>query len=95
MALEVKRKPDEPISSFLYRFNRLLQQSGILKTAQEARFYVKKPNRRVRRLSAIYRAQLREKIRKMKKAGLLKGNEDLKFIKRLLRNPKLPRDLLE
>jgi len=88
MAIEIKRKSEEPISSFLYRFNRLLQQSGVLNDAKKTRFHRKKLNRRQKRTSAIYRASVRRKIQQMKKAGLLKGAEDIKFIKKLLRNPK-------
>jgi len=88
MAIEIKRKSDEPSGAFLYRFNRLIKQSGILRDAKKLRFYQSPPNRRSRRNSAIYRAKIRKDIQYLKKAGVLKGTEDIKFIKKILRNPK-------
>lgn len=88
MAIEIKRKPDEPINVFLYRFNKQVQQSGVLGAVKKSRFFQSEPNRRQRRSSAIYRAKIRKDIHKLKKAGVLKGTEDIKFIKKLLRNPK-------
>ncbi|HNW96707.1 MAG TPA: hypothetical protein PLQ44_02990 [Candidatus Paceibacterota bacterium] len=88
MAIEAKRKQDEPINSFLYRFNKMVQQSGVLKQAKGGRFRAIEPNRNRRRTSAIYRAQLKKQIQYMKKSGVLKGTEDIKFIKKLLRDPK-------
>ena len=88
MAIEAKRKQDEPINSFLYRFNKMVQQSGVLKQAKGGRFRTIEPNRNRRRTSAIYRAQLKKQIQYMKKSGVLKGTEDIKFIKKLLRDPK-------
>ena len=88
MAIEAKRKQDEPINSFLYRFNKMVQQSGVLKQAKGGRFRAIEPNRNRRRTSAIYRAQHKKQIQYMKKSGVLKGTEDIKFIKKLLRDPK-------
>jgi len=88
MAIEIRRKPDEPINVFLYRFNKQVQQSGVLGAVKKARFFASAPNRRQRRASAIYRAKIRKDILYLKKAGVLKGAEDIKFIKKLLRNPK-------
>jgi len=88
MAIEIKRKPEEPINVFLYRFNKQVQQSGVLGSVKRARFFQSEPNRRQRRISAIYREKISKDIQKLKKAGVLKGTEDIKFIKKLLRNPK-------
>lgn len=88
MAIEIKRKQDEPINSFLYRFNKTVQQSGVLGQAKKRRFRAVEVNRNRRRTSAIYRAQVKKQIQAMKKSGALKGTEDIKFIKKLLRDPK-------
>lgn len=88
MAIEAKKKPNEPVNVLLYRFNKMMQQSGVLKAAKKRRFVTEEPNRRQRRASAIYRAKIKKEIYQLKKAGSLKGNEDIKFIKKILRNPK-------
>lgn len=88
MAIEARKKPNEPMSAFLYRFNRLIQQSGVLKDAKKHRFYTVDQTRRQRRDSAVYKAKIRKEINQLKKAGFLKGDEDIKFIKKILRNPK-------
>lgn len=88
MAIEVNKKPNEPINNFLLRFNRALKQSGILDEARKRRFFEPKINRNRKRQSAVYRAQIKEKIMALKKRGIITGKEDLKVIKKLLRNPK-------
>jgi len=88
MAIEIKRKQDEPINSFLYRFNKTVQQSGVLGQAKKRRFRAAEINRNRRRTSAVYRAQIKKQIQSMKKSGVLKGTEDITFIKKLLRDPK-------
>ncbi|BCX15986.1 MAG: hypothetical protein KatS3mg098_215 [Candidatus Parcubacteria bacterium] len=70
--IEVKRKEGESISSFLYRFTKKIQRSGILKEAKKRRFWDRKPNKRARRESAIYRAQKKAEIEKLKKLGRLR-----------------------
>ncbi|HOK20789.1 MAG TPA: 30S ribosomal protein S21 [Candidatus Paceibacterota bacterium] len=88
MPIEVTRKPNESINNFLLRFNRALKQAGILDEAKARRFYQPEPNRTQKKKSAIYRAQMRERIIALKKRGVIKGKEDIKVIKKLLRNPK-------
>lgn len=88
MAIEAKKKANEPSSVLLYRFNKMMQQSGVLKSAKRRRFVTEEQNRRQRRASAIYRAKIKKEIFNLKKSGALKGGEDIKFIKKILRNPK-------
>jgi len=88
MAIEVNKKPNEPINNFLLRFNRALKQADILKEARARRFYESEPNRNRKKQSAVYRAQIKEKILALQKRGIIKGKEDPKLIKKLLRNPK-------
>lgn len=91
MAITVKRKKDEQITSFLYRFNKAIQHSGVLRQAKANRFFTPKPNRNQRRKSAIYRAKMGKQIGGLRRAGILKGGENLKDIKKLLRDPKRTR----
>lgn len=88
MAIEVTKKPNESINNFLLRFNRALKQAGILDEARKKRFFESDVNRNRKRQSAVYRAQIKEKVTALKKRGILTGKEDLKLIKKLLRNPK-------
>ena len=51
--IEVKRKNEERFDVMLRRFNREVQQSGILSVAKEKRYFQKDDNRRKIRESAI------------------------------------------
>jgi len=57
--IEVKRKGDERFDVMLRRFNREVQQSGILTVAKTKRFFEKDLNRSMRRKSAIRRNVIR------------------------------------
>lgn len=69
MPLDVKRKDRETIGAFVRRFSRILQQSGILLRAREARFYHRPVNRNKRRKAALRRTELREQYEEKKKLG--------------------------
>lgn len=88
MAISVKRKKDEAVTTFLYRFNKAVQHSGVLKDAKKNKFHNPKPNKNQRRKSTLYKVKMGAQIRKLKKSGVLKGGEDIKSIKKMLRNPK-------
>ncbi|MFA7244375.1 MAG: 30S ribosomal protein S21 [Patescibacteria group bacterium] len=51
--IEVKRKNEERFDVMLRRFNREVQQSGILSVAKEKRYFKKEDNRGKIRKSAI------------------------------------------
>ncbi len=51
--IEVKRKNEERFDVMLRRFNREVQQSGILSVAKEKRYFQKEANRNKKRASAI------------------------------------------
>jgi len=61
--LEVKRKGEEKFEVMLRRFNREVQQSGILTNAKLKRFHTKEPNRNAIRKSAIRKNQIRKQRR--------------------------------
>lgn len=69
--IEVKKKEGESTNSLLYRFSKIVKQSGILKDAKRKMFYSKKMNRRARRKSAIYRANKTKEIERLRKLGKL------------------------
>lgn len=56
--IEVKRKGEERSDVLIRRFNREVQQSGILTVAKTKRFFEKDINRGERRKSAIRRSQI-------------------------------------
>ncbi len=71
--MEVKRREGESIGSFIYRFTKKIQRSGILREAKKRRFFERPVSKRRRRLSAIYcekKRLEREKLRKLGKIGM-------------------------
>lgn len=58
--IEVKRKGDEKFDIILRRFNREVQQSGILTTAKTKRYFEKDINRSQRRKAAIRKNVIRK-----------------------------------
>lgn len=57
--IEVKKKGSERFESMLRRFNREVQQSGILTLSKKNRFFEKDPNRSLRRASAVRKSARR------------------------------------
>lgn len=56
--IEVKRKNEERFDVMLRRFNREVQQSGVLSVAKENRYFQKDDNRRKIRESAIRKRRI-------------------------------------
>lgn len=56
--IEVKRKGEERLDVMARRFNREVQQSGILTVAKGKRFFTKELNRGLRRKIAIRRSEI-------------------------------------
>ena len=56
--IEVKRKNDERFEVLLRRFNREVQQSGVMSVAKKKRFFEKELNRNMRRESAIRKSKI-------------------------------------
>lgn len=67
--IEVKRKPNETISSFLRRFSRRVMQRGLIMRARKRAFYVKPKNKAEKRSAAIYRAKMTKELEKKQKMG--------------------------
>lgn len=66
--VEVKRKPNESIGGLLRRFNRFVQQSGVLVKAKKSQFREKKQTDRKEKNAAImgmHLSQLRHRLEKM------------------------------
>lgn len=69
MALEIRKKEGENIGSVLFRFNKKVKQSGILKESKKRRFKNRPKNKRNIRLSAIYKAEKAKDLERQKKYG--------------------------
>lgn len=74
--VEVKKREGESFESLLRRFNRKIQQSGVLVRARKIQFYEPPKSRNLQRESARRRQQLsqeREELKKMGKLPLTRG----------------------
>lgn len=69
--VEVKRKDNESFESLLRRFNRKIQQSGVLIRARRIRFFSPAKSKNILREDALRRAANREKREELKKLGKL------------------------
>lgn len=73
--VKVDRKANESIGSLLRRFNRFVQQSGVLVKAKKSQHREKQPNERKIKNAAIMGVHLSELRRKLEKLG--KYDEDI------------------
>lgn len=67
--IEIKRRKNESVGSFLYRFNKRVQQSGVLKEVRKRRTVSRPVNRRKRRLSAVYKTVKARDVKRKRKLG--------------------------
>lgn len=85
MAITIKRKEGEPISSFLYRVNRRLQKANIWRQIRKTRFYSKPESRHSRWTSAMYRAKMEREIQRWLRQGFTM-EESVDRAKKILRD---------
>ncbi len=69
MPFEVKKKEGETTGSFLFRFNKRMQRSGLVKEARKRQFKHRAPNRTKRRSAALYRIGKKSELAKAEKYG--------------------------
>ena len=67
--VEVKRKTNESIGSLLRRFNRFVQQSGVLVKAKKSQYRERQPNERKIKNAAIMGVHLTELRKRLEKLG--------------------------
>jgi len=67
--VEVKKKDNESFDSLLRRFNRKIQQSGVLIRARKTRFFEPPKSRNLQKIAARRRSQIRAKKEELKKLG--------------------------
>ena len=67
--VEVKKKDNESFESLLRRFNRKIQQSGVLIRARRIRFFEPPKSRNLQKEAARRRAQIRVQKEELKRLG--------------------------
>ncbi|MCL5666729.1 MAG: 30S ribosomal protein S21 [Patescibacteria group bacterium] len=67
--VEVKRKENESFESLLRRFNRKIQQSGVLVRARRIRFFEPPKSRNLQKVAARRRSQIRSQKEELRKLG--------------------------
>ena len=67
--VEVRKKQNESVGSMLRRFNRLMQQTGVLVNAKKKRYFSKKANERKEKQTAIMREELSSLRKRLEKMG--------------------------
>ncbi|MDO8469606.1 MAG: 30S ribosomal protein S21 [bacterium] len=70
MPLHLIRKESESVGSFLYRFNKKVQHSGLTKEVKKRQFRSRPKNKRQRRAGALYRAKKQGEVLRERKQGL-------------------------
>lgn len=71
MPIIIKRRKGENITTFLNRASKIINRSGILIEARKKKFYLPKPNKRSRKLSALHRIKVKKEIEEKLKKGIL------------------------
>jgi ribosomal protein S21 len=69
MAIDVRKKEGESIGAFLFRFNKKIQQSGLVREVRSRQTRARSENRRSRRLAALYRVAKRDELADAKRYG--------------------------
>ena len=67
--VEVKKKENESFESLLRRFNRKIQQSGVLVRARRIRFFEPPKSRNLQKVAARRRAESRAQKEELKRMG--------------------------
>ncbi|MFA5994101.1 MAG: hypothetical protein WC823_04025 [Parcubacteria group bacterium] len=67
--IEVKKKDRETSESLIRRFSRRVQQSGVLVKARKSRFRAEEESKSELRQGAMYRAQVKKVVDRLKKMG--------------------------
>lgn len=67
--VEVKRKDTESFESLLRRFNRKVQQSGVLVRARKTRFFEPGKSRNLKKAAARRRSEIKEQKEELKRLG--------------------------
>jgi len=69
MALEIKKEEKETSQSLIRRFQKRIQQSGILLRARKIRFKEREKSEQMKKRAALRREVLKKEYEKLKKLG--------------------------
>jgi hypothetical protein len=69
MVLEVKKQEREPSQSLARRFQKRVQQSGLLLRVRKSRFKARTKSEQMKKRAALRREELKKKYEKLKKLG--------------------------
>lgn len=72
MAIKVRKREGESVNTLLYRFNKRVQQSGLVREVRKRQFRKRAENRRKRKDSALYRKDKEVTMARERKFGLTK-----------------------
>lgn len=64
-----EKREGESIGSFLFRFNKKMKRSGVMKEVRKRRFRTRVQNRNKRRTTALYRLEKKQAFEKERKQG--------------------------
>lgn len=65
-----RRKQGETAGSLLRRFTQYVRRSGLLSDVRAHRYFMKDPNKRARRRSALVRVERKKEYERMRKLGI-------------------------
>lgn len=68
--LTVRKREGESPTSLMYRFNKRIKQSGLIKEVRKRRFTSRKTSRLKTKLSALHRETAKKEYQRKKKMGL-------------------------
>jgi len=69
--ITAKKRKNESSNSLIYRFNKKMRQSGLVKESRNRRFTTRPTTKIKRRQSALYREEKKQDYLKKKKMGIL------------------------
>lgn len=67
--IEVKKKEGEATGSFLFRFNKKVKRSGVMKEVRKRKHRPRAQNKNKRRASAIYRVAKEKELTRARRYG--------------------------
>lgn len=70
MSIRVKKREGESVNTLLYRFNKRVQQSGLVREVRKRQFRKRAENRMKRKNSALYRMGKQATIARDRKFGI-------------------------
>ena len=74
--IDVRKKEGEHVGAFIFRFNKKVKQSGIMKEMKKRKFTTRNVNRNKRKSAALYRVSKVKSLSELKKYGSTPGRKN-------------------